>query len=115
MERYRRGPYPVFSPGPFLPIEGLRARGLRFNRLLQNAADMASAALLKVEMGFEATAVPFDMNVEAELIGCPVLFHEEVEGLPVYPTGGHLSPSPTRKYRCLRVCPQVLAALDFLQ
>jgi [methyl-Co(III) methanol-specific corrinoid protein]:coenzyme M methyltransferase len=28
------------------------------------------------------------MNVEAELIGCRVNYHEEVDGVPVYPTVG---------------------------
>jgi uroporphyrinogen-III decarboxylase len=28
------------------------------------------------------------MNVEAELIGCPVHYHAEVDGVPVYPTVG---------------------------
>lgn len=88
INRYRQGSYPVFAPGVFLPIESMRARGLRFDRVLKNAKDMAEAALLNLDIGFEATVVPFDMNVEAELIGCKVHYHEEVDGVPVYPTVG---------------------------
>ena len=80
INRYRQGSYPVFAPGVFLPIESMRARGLRFDRVLKNAKDMAEAALLNLDIGFEATVVPFDMNVEAELIGCKVHYHEEVDG-----------------------------------
>jgi [methyl-Co(III) methanol-specific corrinoid protein]:coenzyme M methyltransferase len=56
--------------------------------VLKNADEMTEAAISNLELGFESTVVPFDMNVEAEIIGCPVLFHEEVEGVPVYPTVG---------------------------
>jgi [methyl-Co(III) methanol-specific corrinoid protein]:coenzyme M methyltransferase len=49
---------------------------------------MAAAALLNFEIGFETTVVPYDMNVEAEILGYEVSYHEEVEGIPVYPTIG---------------------------
>ncbi len=88
INRYRQGAYPVFAPGAFLPIKSMRSRGLQFDQVLKNANDMAAAALLNVELGFEATVIPFDMNVEAELIGCKINYHEEVDGVPVYPTVG---------------------------
>ena len=88
INRYRQGAYPVFVAGAFLPIESMHARGLQFDQVLQNAKDMAEAALLNLALGFEATVVPFDMNVEAELIGCKVNYHEEADGVPVYPTVG---------------------------
>ncbi|MDZ7582757.1 MAG: uroporphyrinogen decarboxylase family protein [Deltaproteobacteria bacterium] len=88
VDRYRQGPYPVFAAGPFLSIASLRAKNLRFARVLTGAEEMAEAALLNLNLGFESTVVPFDMNVEAELIGCRVNYHEEVDGVPVYPTVG---------------------------
>ena len=88
IDRYRQGTCPVFAPGPFLSIEGMRAKGLQFDRVLKNAEDMAEAALLNLDLGFEATVIPFDTNVEAELIGCRVNYHEDVDGMPVYPTVG---------------------------
>ncbi|MFZ0131110.1 MAG: uroporphyrinogen decarboxylase family protein [Desulfobacterales bacterium] len=86
--RHRRGNYPVFAPGPFLPLLLMHERGLQFNRILTRADDMAAAALLNFELGFETTVVPYDMNVEAEIIGYEVSYHEAVEGNPVYPTIG---------------------------
>lgn len=86
--RHRLGNHPVFAPGPFLPILLMHERDLQFNRVLKHAEDMAAAALLNFELGFEASVVPYDMNVEAEIIGCEVNYHEAVEGNPVYPTIG---------------------------
>ncbi len=88
VDRYRQGPYPVFAAGPFLSIASLCAKNLRFARVLTGAEEMAEAALLNLNLGFESTLVPFDMNVEAELIGCRVNYHEEVDGVPVYPNVG---------------------------
>jgi len=86
--RHQHGNHPVFAHGPFLPIVLMRERGLEFDRILKRAEDMAAAALLNFELGFETTVVPFDMNVEAEIIGYEVSYHEAVEGNPVYPTIG---------------------------
>ncbi len=86
--KHRRGNHPVFAPGPFLPILLMHERGLQFNRILKYAEDMAAAALLNFELGFDTTVVPYDMNVEAEIIGYAVSYHAEVDGNPVYPTIG---------------------------
>lgn len=86
--RHRRGNHPAFAPVPFLPILLMHERGLQFNRILTRAEDMAAAALLNLELGFETTVVPYDMNVEAEIIGYAVSYHEAVDGNPVYPTIG---------------------------
>jgi uroporphyrinogen-III decarboxylase len=66
----------------------LRQKGLVFNRVLRKAEDMAQAAVLSFEVGFESTTLPFDLNVEAELLGGSIHYHDEVEGHPVYPTMG---------------------------
>jgi len=88
MESYRWGLRAVFAPHPFIPLARMREKGLVFNDILQNEKDMAAAAMLAVEEGFDSTALPFDMNVEAEILGGEILYHEEVEGHPVYPTMG---------------------------
>ena len=88
MERVRQGRRPVFNPAPFIPMTLLRQKGLVFNRVLRKAEEMAEAALLSFEVGFESTTLPFDLNVEAELLGGSIHYHDEVEGHPVYPTMG---------------------------
>ncbi len=88
MGSYQRGLRAVFTPHPFIPLSRMREKGLVFNDILQNKKDMAAAAMLAVEEGFDSTTLPFDMNVEAEILGGEILYHEEAEGHPVYPTMG---------------------------
>ena len=88
MESYQRGLRAVFTPHPFIPLSRMREKSLVFNDILQNEEDMAAAAMLAVEEGFDSTTLPFDMNVEAEILGGEILYHEETEGHPVYPTMG---------------------------
>ena len=88
MNRCKRGGHPVFKPGPFLPLTLMRQRGLVFNNILRKTEDMVEAALLSFEVGFDSTTLPFDLNVEAELLGGTVNYHDEVDGTPVYPTMG---------------------------
>ena len=78
----------MFAPHPFISLVRMREKGLVFNDILKNEKDMAAAAMLAVEEGFDSTTLPFDMNVEAEILGGEILYHEEVEGHPVYPTMG---------------------------
>ena len=47
---------------------------------------MTEAALMSFEFGFESTVLPFDLNVEAEILGAKVRYHEGFDGHPVYPT-----------------------------
>ena len=47
---------------------------------------MTEAALIGFEFGFESTVLPFDLNVEAEMLGAEVRYHDAVDGNPVYPT-----------------------------
>ena len=86
LRKNQRGRRPVFHPGPFLPLALVRERGLNFNAVLQDTAAMAEVALMNYELGFESTVLPFDMNVEAEILGAGVSFHEGFDGNPVYPT-----------------------------
>ena len=41
---------------------------------------------MSFEFDFESTVLPFDLNVEAEMLGARVLYHEGFDGNPVYPT-----------------------------
>jgi len=86
IESFRRGRHSVFSLGPFLPIERLWRNGWTFNQILQEPVAMAQAALANLALGFESTVLPFDLNVEAEALGAKVRYHENQEGIPVYPT-----------------------------
>lgn len=85
-EKYRQGKRSVFSLGPFLPIETLWRQGWNFNQVMQEPDAMARAALTNLDLGFESTVLPFDLNVEAEALGASVRYHEGQEGIPVYPT-----------------------------
>jgi [methyl-Co(III) methanol-specific corrinoid protein]:coenzyme M methyltransferase len=86
IEAFRRGNRSVFSLGPFLPIENLWRRGWQFNQIMQESEAMAKAALANLDLGFESTVLPFDLNVEAEALGAEVRYHENQDGIPVYPT-----------------------------
>jgi uroporphyrinogen-III decarboxylase len=89
MRKYQKGNRPAFNVGPFLPVVAVRERGFAFNDVFGDAEIMTATARMSLELGFESTVVPFDMNVEAEVLGAGVFFHEAVEGHPVYPTINH--------------------------
>jgi len=89
MRKYQRGNRPTFHLGPFLPIAAIRDRGLSFNDVFRDARTMTMAAQMGLELGFESTVVPFDLNVEAEILGARVCYHEGFDGHPVYPTIAH--------------------------
>jgi len=86
IRKNQKGRRPAFLPGPFLPLTLVRERGLDFNTVLQDTAAMTEAALMSYELGFESTVLPFDMNVEAEILGATIAYHEGFDGNPVYPT-----------------------------
>ena len=89
MRKYQRGNRPTFHLGPFLPIAGVRERGLSFNDVFQDGETMTAVARMSFELGFESTVVPFDLNVEAEILGARVSYHDGFDGHPVYPTIAH--------------------------
>ena len=86
IRKNQKGRRPAFLPGPFLPLTLVRERGLDFNAVLQDTAAMTEAALMSYELGFESTVLPFDMNVEAEILGATVAYHKGFDENPVYPT-----------------------------
>lgn len=57
-----------------------------FSRVHRDADLMAKAASgMYREFGFECAVVPFDLGIEAEVLGAKMNFYDEVEGL-LYPT-----------------------------
>ncbi len=89
MLKHQKGHRPAFQLGPFLPILPVMDRGFSFNQVFKEADAMTVAARISLELGFESTVVPFDMNVEAEVLGARIIYHEGFEGHPVYPTVSH--------------------------
>jgi [methyl-Co(III) methanol-specific corrinoid protein]:coenzyme M methyltransferase len=86
MGKYQRGNKPAFLMSPFLPLTCIKERGLQFNNILRDSQSMIETAMMSFDFGFESTMLPFDMNVEAEILGAGVRYHEGFEGHPVYPT-----------------------------
>jgi len=89
MEKFRKGNKPAIHLGPFLPLARIKERGLSFNEIMKDPQTMTEAALMSFEFGFESTVLPFDLNVEAEILGARVQYHEGFDGHPVYPTIVH--------------------------
>ena len=86
MKKYQKGNRPVFNLGPFLSLELMGQEKLEFNKILQNSAEMTKAARSNFNLGFESTVLPFDLNVEAEVLGATVQYHDGYDGIPIYPT-----------------------------
>ena len=86
IKKYQKGNKPTFLLGPFLPLVRIRERALPFNDIFKNSQAMTEAALMSFEFGFESTVLPFDINVEAEILGAEIQYHEGFDGHPVYPT-----------------------------
>ncbi len=86
MGKYQRGNRPVFHTSPFLPLTHIREKKLSFNDIMKESGPMTQAALMSFEFGFENTVLPFDLNVEAEILGAGVRYHEGFDGHPVFPT-----------------------------
>jgi len=89
MEKFQKGSKPAIPLGPFLPLARIKERGLSFNEIMKDSQAMTEAALMSFEFGFESTVLPFDLNVEAEILGARVQYHEGFDGHPVYPTIAH--------------------------
>ena len=86
IRKFQKGTRPVTLTGPFLPLVRLKERGLPFNDAMRDPRAMTEAALMSFELGFESTVLPFDLNVEAEMLGARVQYHDGFDGNPVYPT-----------------------------
>ena len=77
---------PVFSGMGNVTVHGLQKYGWNFVDIHTNAHKMATAAASTFQLfGFECAVVPFDMGVEAEVLGAQVNFYPHRTDV-VYPT-----------------------------
>lgn len=77
---------PVFSGYGNITVHGLEKYSLRFADIHTNAEKMAKMAATTYEMfGFECAVCPFDMGIEAEVLGSKVNFYSHRDDV-VYPT-----------------------------
>ncbi len=77
---------PVFSGMGNVTVHGLEKYGWKFSEIHVDARKMASMAASTFQLfGFESAVVPFDMGVEAEVLGCEVNYYPGRDGV-IYPT-----------------------------
>lgn len=77
---------PVFSGMGNITVHGLKKYGWKFSDIHVDAPKMASMAASTFQLfGFECAVVPFDLGVEAEVLGCEVNYYAGKEGI-LYPT-----------------------------
>jgi len=80
MKKFQKGTIPVAPMGPFLPLVHIKERGLPFNDIMRDSQAMTEAALMSFEFGFESTVLPFDLIVEAEMLGARLRYHDRFDG-----------------------------------
>lgn len=84
--RERIEPIPCFSGMGNITVEGLKMYNLRFAALHGDADGMAKVASTTYKLyGFECAVVPFDLCVEAEVLGCEINIYPHSEDI-LYPT-----------------------------
>lgn len=77
---------PVFSGMGNITVHGLEKYGWKFPEIHTDARKMASIAASTFQLfGFESVVVPFDMGVEAEVLGAKVNFYTHATDI-LYPT-----------------------------
>lgn len=78
---------PNFSGMGSITLEGIRQLGYRFNEIHTDARKMANAAASTYRLyGMESAVVPFDMGVEAEVLGAEVKYYDkEDDSQIIYP------------------------------
>jgi [methyl-Co(III) methanol-specific corrinoid protein]:coenzyme M methyltransferase len=78
---------PVFSGMGNVTVHGLEPHGWRFAEIHVDATKMATAAASTHKLfGFESVVVPFDMGVEAEVLGCEINYYAHSAQDILYPT-----------------------------
>jgi [methyl-Co(III) methanol-specific corrinoid protein]:coenzyme M methyltransferase len=69
---------PCFSGMGHITISGLRENGLKFCELHNNPEKMAKAAASSYKLyDYECAVIPFDVCLEAEILGCKINFYEK--------------------------------------
>lgn len=77
---------PCFSGMGCVTVAGMQKLGIKFSEVHFDAKKMAALAATTPEMyGFDSAVVPFDVGVEAELLGAKLNPYEDSEEL-LYPT-----------------------------
>ena len=114
---------PVFSGMGNVTVHGLEKYGWKFHEIHTDARKMASMAASTFQLfGFECVVVPFDMGVEAEVLGSKVNYYPHAKDI-LYPTISH---HPAEKVEDLEIrvpsdltkagrIPLVIQALRFLK
>jgi [methyl-Co(III) methanol-specific corrinoid protein]:coenzyme M methyltransferase len=114
---------PVFSGMGNITVHGLEKYGWKFPEIHTDARKMASMAASTFQLfGFECAVVPFDMGIEAEVLGSKVNHYPHAKDI-LYPT---ISQHPAEKVEDLEIrvpsdlskagrIPLVLQALHFLK
>lgn len=75
---------PAAIPTQCAIVDVMEASGFAWPRAQQRAADMAGLAWACHEIGgIESVRVPFDINVEAEAMGCPTRFSDDKATPPI--------------------------------
>lgn len=84
----RNGEMLCFSGMGNVTVEGMRATGVRFAESHTDAKKMADLAATTHKLyGFHCAVVPFDVAIEAELLGCPINYYTHVDPEEIlYPT-----------------------------
>ena len=78
---------PNFSGMGSITLYGLQQLGYRFNEVHIEPRKMAEAAASTYRyFGFESAVVPFDMGVEAEVLGAEVKYYDKGDDQVIYPT-----------------------------
>ena len=77
---------PVFSGYGNITVHGLNKYGWKFHEIHTDLLKMAKMANSTYELfGFECSVAPFDMGVEAEVLGSKVNYYSHQDGI-LYPT-----------------------------
>jgi [methyl-Co(III) methanol-specific corrinoid protein]:coenzyme M methyltransferase len=77
---------PVFSGMGNITIHGLKENDVRFSEVHGNPKLLAATAVSSYKLfGFECAVVPYDITVEAEVLGCTVNMYPHKEEI-IYPT-----------------------------
>jgi len=77
---------PCFSGMSTVTLVGLKKYNLKFSEIHLDSDKMAKAAYSTYELfDFESVVVPFDMGIEAEVLGVELNFYQDSED-PIYPT-----------------------------
>ncbi|MEW6375439.1 MAG: MtaA/CmuA family methyltransferase [Thermodesulfobacteriota bacterium] len=91
---------PLFSGMGNITIHGLEKYGWKFPEIHTDARKMASMAASTFQLfGFESVVVPFDMGVEAEVLGSKVNYYAHATDI-LYPT---ISQHPAEKVEDLNL------------